>query len=319
MSKRSIVPSDTVVAGVDVSKARLDVVLWPLSESFSVDNDAAGWRVLRRRLQAAGARRLGLEASGGYERGVMEAVVDDGFDVVLLQPLQVRAFARFRGQRAKTDRIDAALIAECTAQAKSLTCMRPLACKKAADLLTLYEQTAADLARLRNRVERFRDGELAALLTEPIAYLKAFRQTLLDRLRRLVRTHDQLAHRVALLQSIPGIGFLNAISLAAWVPELGELTRQQAAALLGLAPFNHDSGTWQGDRHIAGGRARPRRLLYMAAVAAARCDPDIGAFYRRLVGKGKPHNVAIVAVMRKLAAAANTVLKRNAPWIPVAP
>lgn len=318
MSKRSIVPTDTIVAGVDVSKARLDVVLWPQGESFSVDNDAAGWRILRQRLQAAGAWRLGLEASGGYERGVLGAVIDSGLDVVMLQPLQVRAFARFRGQRAKTDRIDAALIAECAAQAESRTRERPVECQKAADLLALYEQTAADLARLRNRLERFRDGELADLLTQPIAYLKAFRQTLLGRLRRLARANEHLAHRVALLQSIPGVGFLNAISLAARVPELGEMTRQQAAALLGLAPFNRDSGAWQGNRHIAGGRARPRRLLYMAAVAASRCDPAMSAFYRRLVANGKPHNVAIVAVMRKLAAAANAVIKRDTPWIPAA-
>jgi len=316
MSKRSIVALGTTVAGVDVSKARLDVVLWPQGESFALGNDASGWRALRKRLRAAGVKRLGLEASGGYERGVVEAVRDDGLEVVLLRPLQVRAFARFRGQRAKTDRIDAALIAECAAQAEERAHERPRECKEAADLLTLYEQTAGDLARLRNRLERFRDGELAALLTEPIAYLKAFRQTLLIRLRRLVRTHDQLAHRVALLQSIPGVGFLNAISLAARVPELGGMTRQQAAALLGLAPFNHDSGNWQGARHIAGGRARPRRLLYMAAVAAARCDPSMIAFYQRLIGKGKPHNVAIVAVMRKLVAAANAVIKRDTPWIP---
>jgi transposase len=315
MVKHNTIQAGAVVAGVDVSKARLDVALWPEGMSFSVDNDAAGWASLMERLREAGTIRVGLEASGGYERGVIEAVSGE-LDVIMLQPLQVRAFARFRGQRAKTDRIDAALIAECAAQSVRQALERSPECRQAADLLTLYEQTAADLARLRTRVERFREGELAALLTGPIEYLKTFRKTLLDRLRRLVRTHAELTHRVALLQTIPGVGFLNAISLAARVPELGQMTRQEAAALLGLAPFNHDSGTWQGVRHIAGGRARPRRLLYMAAVAAIRCDPDLRAFHRRLTAAGKPHNVAVVAVMRKLAAAANTVLKRGTPWLP---
>lgn len=315
MVKHNTIQASAVVAGVDVSKARLDVALWPEGMSFSVDNDADGWTSLIERVREAGAVRVGLEASGGYERGAVEALSGE-LDVIMLQPLQVRAFARFRGQRAKTDRIDAALIAECAAQSLGQALEKSPECRRAADLLTLYEQTAADLARLRTRVERFREGELAALLTGPIEYLKAFRKALLDRLRHLVRAHAKLTHRVALLQTIPGVGFLNAISLAARVPELGQLTRQEAAALLGVAPFNHDSGTWQGGRHIAGGRSRPRRLLYMAAIAAIRCDPSMKAFYCRLIAAGKPHNVAVVAVMRKLATAANTVLKRGTPWLP---
>lgn len=307
----------TRTAGVDVGKEHLWAAVWPDGEPLRFDNDAAGWQALRAHLAGAGVRRVGLEASGGYERDPRDMLCQSGFELVLYQPGQVRFFARAKLRRAKNDRIDARIIAQFTAEMGGRPIVVDPLRDRLAEHLTYYEQLADDLARLRTRRDGFRDAALKADLERRIADLAALKRRCLAELRRTAKASADIAHRLALLQSVPGIGFLNALVLAVRMPELGGLSRQQAAALLGVAPFHDSSGRHDGARHIAGGRRKPRNLFYMAGLAAVRSDPQFRAFYKALTARGKHHKVALVAAMRKLLAAANLVLKQNRPWIPI--
>jgi transposase len=303
--------------GIDVAKASLDAAIWPGGAHLTVPNNAAGWGELADWFHQAGVTLAAVEASGGYERGVVGALRAKAFDVAVLMPIRVRAFARFLGRHAKTDRIDAELIAQCARSAGNSPADPSL--QPIADTLTCYEQIAEDLARQRTRLEGVADPDLKAIIQSMIAQFQITRKQLLLRLRQLACKHQAVHRRIAQLSSLPGIGFLNAISLAVRMPELGQMSRQQAAALIGLAPYNRDSGTLAGRRRIAGGRARPRRMLYMAGIAAIRSNAEFKAFYQRLIQAGKPHNVALVAVMRKLVVLANVILKRDSPWQPQRP
>ena len=308
--------SNTIVAGIDTGKSRLDVAFWPVGEVLGVGNDAAGHAELVERLRQLGITRVGIEASGGYERVVVAVLAAAGIQVIVLQPVQVRAFARFTLQRAKNDRLDAALIARCAAQSEAPGASFDPDLARLAEHLTYDEQLAEDMARLKTRRDRFAEPPLKAWLEARLADLQRRRREAQAELRRLVHQAPAVLRRVRLLESIPGLGFLSALTLAVRVPELGRLDRQEAAALLGVAPFDDDSGRRQGARRIGGGRARPRRLLYMAALAASRYNPALKAFHGRLLANGKPPKVALVACMRKLAGLANAILKRGTPWQP---
>ena len=306
----------TRTAGIDTGKDRLDVAVHGGGDPFSVDNSLAGWQSLAARLSQEGVRRVGIEASGGYERGVARHLQAAGFAVVVLQPLQVRAFAKLHLRRAKNDRIDAILIAACThildpQEAKAADPRLDALC----DQLTFVEQVEADIARLKTRLEHIRDERLRTMVTADIKSLQARRA---DELRRLIadlQGHADLAKRFTLVLSVPGIGERTALALVLRLPELGAVSREQAAALAGLAPFVQQSGRWEGERHIAGGRSRLRRSLYAAALPAAfRWNPALKALYRRLTERGKPHAVALVACARKLLIFANTVVARGTPW-----
>ena len=306
----------TRTAGIDTGKDRLDVAIHGGGRPFAVENAPAGWQNLAARLGQEGVQRVGIEASGSYERGVTRHLQAAGFTVVVLQPLQVRAFARLHLQRAKSDRIDAVLIAACT------HVLDPKETKAAdprldglCDQLTFVEQVEADIARLKTRLEHIRDQRLRDMVTEDIKNLQARRADELRRLIAAIRSHADLARRFTLVLSVPGIGERTAIALILRMPELGEISREQAAALAGLAPFVQQSGRWTGETHIAGGRSRLRRSLYAAALPAAfRWNAALKALYRRLTERGKPHTVALVACARKLLVFANTVVARGTPW-----
>jgi transposase len=306
----------TRTAGIDTGKDRLDVAVHGGGDPFGVDNTPAGWQSLAARLAEAGVRRVGIEASGGYERGIARHLQAQGFIVVVLQPLQVRSFAKLHLQRAKNDRIDARLIAACThlldgQKAKAADPRLDGLC----DQLTFIEQVEADIARLKTRLEHIRDDRLRDIVTADIDRLRARRADELKRLIAALRTHADLARRFDLVLSVPGIGERTALALVLRLPELGAVSREQAAALAGLAPFVQQSGRWTGETHIAGGRSRLRRSLYAAALPAAfRWNPALKALYRRLVERGKPHTVALVACARKLLVFANTVVARGTPW-----
>jgi transposase len=230
--------------------------------------------------------------------------------------LQVRAFARLHLRRAKSDRIDARLIAACTQaldpqQAKVVDPRLDALC----DQLTFIEQVEADIARLKTRLEHIRDVRLRTMVTEDIERLRARRADELRRLVAAVREHADLAGRFDLVLSVPGIGERTALALILRMPELGTVSREQAAALAGLAPFVRESGRWEGERHIGSGRSRLRRSLYAAALPAAfRWNAALNALYRRLTERGKPHTVALIACARKLLIFANTVVARATPW-----
>jgi transposase len=307
----------TVTAGIDVAKSKLDVAIHGQAGTISVVNALAGWKELVRRFAAHGVQRVGIEATGGYERGAVRHLQAAGVRVIMFQPLQVKAFAAARLQRAKHDRLDAALIAACAFMLEDTGKMTPDPRFDAlADQLTFIEQVEEDIARCKTRLEHTPPGRLARIVTADIKRLEARRRAQLRLLRAAVDAYADLARRMQLLLSIPGIGERTALALLVRMPELGQVSREQAAALAGLAPFVRQSGTSDGRRHIGGGRERLRRALYAATLPAAfHWNPALKAFYARLVAAGKGHKVAMVACARKLLLFANTVVQRGTPWV----
>lgn len=303
-------------AGIDTGKNTLDVALASGMPGVRVDNDAVGHRRLAAWLSGKGVARVGIEASGGYERPIVAHLRKAGVAVILFQPIQVRAFATYRQQRAKNDKIDAALIATCTAAATAVKDAPDPRLEACAETLTLIEQIEEDMARGKTRLEAFRDRRHRGLLDAEIKRLKTWRAAEIKRLVAELRRHRDLARRLALIESVPGIGQRTALALLVRMPELGTLSREQAAALAGLAPFDDDSGKRQGVRRIAGGRTRLRKSLYAAALPAAfQWNPALVNLYQRLTRAGKPHKLALVACARKLLIFANTVVARGTPWI----
>jgi transposase len=306
----------TLTAGIDTAKDKLDIAVHGQASTFTVENSRAGWRCLAARLAKLGVQRIGIEATGGYERGVTRHLQAVGFTVVMLQPLQVRAFAKLHLRRAKTDRIDAILIAACTVALDAHNRMPPDPRFDAlTDHLTFVEQIEDDLARCKTRLEHVADKRVRRIITADIARLEKRRAVELERLTDALRAHDDLARRFDLVLSVPGIGARTALAVVLRMPELGQVSREQAAALAGLAPFVHQSGKRAGETHIGGGRDRLRRSLYAAALAASfRWNPALKALYARLIARGKPHKSALVACARKLLVFANTVVQRGTPW-----
>lgn len=302
-------------AGVDTSKAKLDIAVAGSAAHWQVENTSAGWRLLATLLTNANVSREGIEATGGYERGLVDHLRQHGFTVLVLQPTQVKAYARMHLLHAKNDKIDAGTIAACTVALNQDA--RPTD-KRLADLaqnLTFIEQIEEDIARIKVRLEHIDEPRLNRLALSDIARLKNRRARELARIAAHLRAHQDLARRLALVQSVPGIGERTALALVIRMPELGRVSREEATALAGLAPFDDDSGKHKGQRHIAGGRGRVRRALYAAALPAAfRWNKALVILYKRLTAKGKAHKQALVACARKLLIYANTVVARNQPW-----
>lgn len=301
-------------AGVDIGKDWLDVALATGGIALRKPNHAEGHAQIIAFLRRHGICRVGMEATGGYERGLLAALGAAGFESIVLQPRQVRAYATFRLNRAKSDRIDAKLIASCTAAAAPQEA-RDARLLPLAEHLTVIEQIEEDLARARVRREHLSEPRLIALQATEIARLKSLRKAELERLKADVLAHPDLARRFQLLISIDGIGARTALALIVRMPELGHLSREQAAALLGVAPYVRESGRLHSQRHVAGGRSRPRKSLYAAAQAACRrWNRQLIALYDRLTQAGKPHRLAVVACTRKLIVFANAVLARGTKW-----
>lgn len=307
--------SNTKVAGVDVGKHRLDAAVHGLAEPTQVTNDRAGICELIGWLKAREVGRVGLEATGGYERGVRAALEAAGFEVVTHQPLEVRLFAKLKRRRAKNDRLDAALIAAATAQVEAVKAAQDPRLTELAERLTAYEQITDQAAELKTFLEHVTLKDIAADVRRQIAALTRLKAKLAGQVVAAIKAHPDLLARFRLLISLPGVGPIVAATLVVRMPELGAMRRGQAASLIGVAPFDRDSGQWKGLRFISGGRSRPRRMLYLAALQAKRCDPNLKAFADQLRERGKPAKLAIVAVMRKLIEAANLVLGRGQPWV----
>lgn len=306
--------TNPITAGVDVGKRQLDAAVLA-GAALSVENQPEGHARLIAFLRRHNVHTVGLEASGGYERALATALRRAGFTVALLQPRQVRAYATLHLRRAKTDRLDAGLIAACTAALGPAGASPDERLDALAEALTFLEQIEEDLARAKTRREHVSDARLKALFAEEIARLKTRRKEELARLTGALKREADLAARLALLSSIPGLGERTALALVVRLPELGRLSREEVASLAGLAPFNHDSGRHKGERHIAGGRHRVRKSLYACAQAAAlRWNTGLKGLYARLRAAGKGHKVAMVACARKLVIYANTVLARKTPW-----
>jgi len=302
------------VAGIDVSKDALDVALASGRSLKRRGNDQPGFAGLIQELKGLGVERVGLEATGGYERALVQALRQAGFEVIVLQPLQVRAYARYRLHHAKSDKLDARIIAQCAAEWKAMREPPEPRLAGLAAHLTVIEQMGEDIARARIRLEFAACEEAQAHHKALIAWLKARRRDELKALEAKLRAHGDLAARLDLVMSIAGLGRLTALCLVIRMPELGQVSRQKAASLLGVAPMIRQSGKFKGEAHVAGGRTRPRTALFACAQAAILHNDQLKAFYKRLRAKGKHHAVAIMACARKLIIYANTVLTRGTPW-----
>jgi len=306
----------SITAGIDTSKAKLDVAVHGRDQHWQFDNTAVGWRRLAAELSKAGVTHVGIEASGGYESGVVGYLRDKGFTVLVLQPIQVKAYARVHLRRAKNDKLDAVLIAACTATIDQTRIEPDDRLAKLALHLTFVEQIEEDIARFKIRLEHVDNPRLRRLVIADIARLKTRRLAELSRIVTALRAHDDLARRLDLVLSIPGLGERTAVALIVRMPELGRVSREEAAALAGLAPYDDDSGKHKGQRHIAGGRGRLRRSLFAAALPAAfHWNKALIELYTRLIARGKAHNAALIACARKLLIYANTVVYRGTPWV----
>lgn len=307
----------TQAGGIDTSKDKLDAAIYGAAGNTCVPNTDAGWRQLEELFGSAGVTRVGIEATGGYERGVVRHLRKAGFTVVVLQPLQVRAFAKLHLRRAKTDQIDAALIAACTQMLpEDERVPRDARLEPLTDHLTYIEQIEEDIARLRTRLEHAADTRLNAMMKADIVSLSKRRLDELKLLHTALAAHDDLGARYKLVLSVRGIGARTALAIVIRMPELGQVSREEVAALAGLAPFTRQSGKQQGQAHIGGGRQRLRRSVFAAALAAClHWNPALQALYRRLTARGKSHKSAVVACARKLLIYANTVVARGTPWV----
>ncbi len=307
--------SSTRVAGVDVGKRYLDGAVHGQEEVVRVENSEGGISKLIAWLRAREVGRVGLEASGGYERRLRSALERAGFEVVTHQPLEVRRFAQLKRWRAKNDRQDARLIAAATAQVEAVKAALDPRLSELAERLTAYEQITDQIATMKTCLEHVTLKDVLKLMRAQIRSLEAAKAKLAVGVLRRIKAEPDLLARFRLLLSLPGVGPIVAATLIIRMPELGAMGRGQAASLLGVAPFDRDSGQWKGRRFIGGGRSRPRRMVYLAALSACRCSPTFKGFAQRLIERGKPKKLVLVAVMRKLVEAANLVLGRGQPWL----
>jgi transposase len=303
-----------VFVGIDISKARMDVAVRPLGTVFSVAHDDAGMAALIERLRSPLPALIVLEATGGLEAMVVGALAAAGLPVVVINPRQVRDFAKATGRLAKTDAIDAQVLAQFAEAVRPTVRPMPDAHTQAlAALMTRRRQVldmlTAETNRLGSAPRRIRRE-----IQTHIRWLERQVAKLDDELRQAIHSSPVWREKDDLLQSMPGVGPVLATTLLASVPELGTLNRRQIAALVGVTPVNRDSGTLRGKRMVWGGRAAVRAVLYMGALVAARHNPVLKAFYQRLRQAGKASKVALTACMRKLLTMLNAMLKHRTPW-----
>lgn len=303
-----------VTVGIDVAKARLDVAVRPSGEQWHVANDEAGVAALAERLAAFGPTLVILEATGGLERLAAAALAAAGLPVAVVNPRQVRDFAKAVGQLAKTDRLDAQLLARFGADVRPSP--RPLpdaAQQDLAALLARRRQLVGMLTAERQRLGTARPA-VRARVQAHVRWLERELAAVDDDLGRALRASPVWREQEDLLRSVPGVGPVVALTLLAELPELGTLDRKRIAALVGLAPVACDSGTLRGKRLVWGGRGRVRAALYMAALTATRHNPVLRAFYGRLLAAGKAKKVALTAAMHKLLLILNAIVHTRTPW-----
>jgi transposase len=304
--------------GIDVSKGTLDVQVRPTDARWTVANDDAGIRALVAQLQTAAPAQIVIEATGGYELAIVSALAAAGLPVIVVNPRAVRDFARATGQLAKTDQLDAGILARFAEQVQPEIRLLADAEQQELDaLLTRRRQLIEMLTAEKNRLQQVfvaRGSRVKKSLTAHIAYLTRELGRAETDLAALVRQSPIWRERDDLLQSAPGVGPVLSFTILAALPELGRLDRKAIAALVGVAPLNRDSGLFRGKRMIHGGRAPVRTALYMGALVATRHNPVIKAFYQRLLAAGKPKKVALTACMRKLLIILNAMVRQQAPW-----
>ncbi|HMF79132.1 MAG TPA: IS110 family transposase [Bryobacteraceae bacterium] len=300
--------------GIDVCKRRLDVAIRPAEEMLSFDNDETGIKRLTKILRKHSPRLIVMEATGGHEYAVAHSLMKAGLPVAVVNPRQVRDFARAVGKLAKTDPIDAKILAHFGEAIQPP--VRPIAdeqLEEIGQLVTRHRQLIEMIVAERNRRASVR-GIVRRDVDASIDFLKDRLGKIDEQIKALIVKHPEWKAKAALLNSVPGVGPVLISSIVAELPELGRLNRKQVAALVGVAPFNNDSGQSKGRRRIWGGRSHLRSLLYMSVVAGLRCNATIRTFYKHLLLAGKPKKVALVACMRKLLVILNAMLQSQQMW-----
>lgn len=302
--------------GIDISKDTLDVSVFDTQVTFSCPNNPEGHKKILKELTQLHEPLVVIEPSGGYEYDIHRALDDADVRVALVNARLVHWYGKYRNQKAKTDRIDAGLLARYGAECEPD--IRPLRSRKhhqRKKLALRRQQLTDDLAKAKTRLKQA-DGEYAQSLEREIEFLKEERDRIEKHLEKSIADDEQLQVLRERLQTVPGVGPTLSATLVTLLPELGLVSHKKIAALVGVAPYNRDSGQMEGPRHIADGRKRIRTVLYMATVRATSCNPVIQEFYQRLIGKGKPAKVALVACMHKLLRILNAMARDNTPWLP---
>ena len=306
---------DRTIVGIDVSKDRLDVAVRPSGEVFAIERNPVGLEQLTLRLTALCPELVALEASGGFETVVAATLAAARLPVVVVNPVQIRAFAKAVGQRAKTDPIDAGVIAHFAEATRPEP--RPLpdeATRLLADLVARRRQILEMMVAERQREKRVTVPHLRKSIVRLLKALERELTSLDTDITDAVRGSPAWREKEDLLASVPGVGPTIARTLMAELPELGQLSRRQVAALAGLAPFTRQSGQWRGKSFIGGGRSAVRAALFMGAMVAKRHNPILKVFFDRLVAAGKPRMIALIAVARKLLTMLNAILRDRRPW-----
>lgn len=308
--------SEDPYVGIDVSKDRLDIAVRPTGDTWSVANDASGTPEVVQRLAQLHPKLVVLEATGGLQLPVVAALASAGLPLSMVNPRQVRDFARATGKLAKTDQLDAQVLAHFAEAVRPTPYPLPDAqTQELTALLTRRHQVVEMLTAEKNRLRTARES-VRQRVQDHIRWLEQELADLDDDLEHTLRESPLWREKDNLLRSVPGIGRVVSITLLADLPELGTLSRHQIAALVGVAPLNRDSGRFRGKRTVWGGRAKVRAALYMAALTATRYNPIIKAFYHRLCGAGKARKVALTACMRKLLIILNSMVKHQQTWAP---
>lgn len=305
---------DTFV-GIDVSKDRLDVHIAPVGEAFVVSRDGKGLEKLIERLRNCAPTLVAIEATGGFETIAAAALAGAGFPLVVVNPAQIRHFAQAVGKRAKTDPIDAAVIARFVETVRPQP--RPVPDDEArllAELVTRRRQVIEMLVAERQREKRASNPRVRKSLARHIRMLEKELPEVDGDIDTLMRGSPAWREKEDLLISVPGIGKTLARTLMAELPELGRLDRRSIASLAGLAPYTRQSGRWHGKSMISGGRTAARSALFLAALVASRRNPPLTAFYQRLLHAGKPKMIALIAVARKMLTILNAILRDQRPW-----
>ncbi|MBO0741858.1 MAG: IS110 family transposase [Hyphomicrobiaceae bacterium] len=306
---------EQIFVGIDVAKDRLDVHVRPSDEAFSVARDSEGLTALMQRLGPLHPYLVVLEATGGFEQTLAAALVSEAMPLAVVNPRQIRDFARATGQLAKTDALDAKAIARFAEAIKPEP--RPVPDEQAralGELVARRRQVIEMMIAERNRRRQLSSRRLIKSVDRLLAVLQKELSELEQEVGEGIRGTPAWRERDELLRSVPGIGNVVARTLIADLPELGRLGRKQIAALVGIAPLNRDSGRMHGKRTTWGGRAKVRSALYMAALVASRRNPVLKAFYQRLISFGKPKKLALIAVMRKLLTILNAMVRDNKRW-----
>ena len=310
--------SDTrqVFIGIDVSKSSWDVHRLPDARSFTIRVDEGAFERLQKGLGSPIASLVVLEATGGLERQLVAELIEAGWSVAVVNPRQVRDFAKALGRLAKTDHIDAETLALFGQRVQPRPAHKTSEKQQELDALVtrrrqLVSFRATEKMRRQQAVHKAASRSIAKVLKVLDQQIAALDKAI----ARLVEADDDWRTKRDLIESVPGVGSTTSATLVAELPELGRLNRQEIASLAGLAPFNHDSGKFRGQRRIRGGRAAVRTALYMAALTAMRCNERLRAFSQRLCKAGKPFKVVITACMRKLLTILNTLVRRRNPWI----